>query len=107
MLILGGGEYQGSVGSAMNDRQVEVLSPATGLRVRDCAIDPLPEARRYHTINNGTVCGGGTSSTQSSCIELQPDGTWVLSHFLKKQRFCKKFYNSDLWQFKITALNKL
>ena len=81
MLIVGG------VGG--DRRQVEVISPTTGT-AEDCAIQPLPEGRYYHTFNKGTVCGGYNTST--SCIRIQPDGGWAQTITLKQPRLTRIFH---------------
>ena len=79
MMIVGGWDEA--------SKQVEVISPTTG-KIEDCDIKPLPKARHYHTINKGTVCGGGEwgSSTRRSCIKMQSDGSWSQSHTLQERR---------------------
>ena len=82
MLIVGG--WTGTA-----SKQVEVISPTTGT-AEDCAIQPLPEGRYYHTFNKGTVCGGYNTST--SCIRIQPDGGWAQTITLKQPRLTRIFH---------------
>ena len=83
MLIVGG------VGGDGASQRVEVISPTLGA-VKDCDIESLPMGRYHHTINNGTVCGGGQCypmhCTRTSCITLQSDGGWNKSHTLQESR---------------------
>ena len=77
--------------AGIGGKQVEVISPTTGT-AEDCAIQPLPEGRQGHTINKGTVCGGGgDSSTQTSCVRVQPDGGWAQTITLKQPRLTRIF----------------
>ena len=82
------------VGGAIS-KWVEVISPTTG-RVEDCVIDRLPEERWGHTINKGTICGGGdnrgNSTTLSNCIKLQSDGSWSQTHILQEARWSISTY---------------
>ena len=82
MLIVGG--------TGGDKKQVQVISPTNGT-IEDCAILPLPEGRWGHTINKGTVCGGGGSSTRSSCVRVQPDGGWIQTITLKQPRLTRIF----------------
>ena len=82
------------VGGAIS-KWVDVISPTTG-RVEDFVIDRLPEERWGHTINKGTICGGGdnrgNSTTLSNCIKLQSDGSWSQTHILQEARWSISTY---------------
>ena len=82
MLIVGG--YGG------DHKQVEIISPTTGT-AEDCTIQPLPEGRVGHTFNKGTVCGGYSSGSSTSCIRIQPDGGWAQTITLKQPRLTRIF----------------
>ena len=50
----------------------ELFLPLDGT---SCTLPPLPQNRRYHTVNNHILCGG--IYTSDSCLHWNPDtGTW-------------------------------
>ena len=81
MLISGGWGPVGSSNNVLTD--VEVWVPALG---RNCSVQALPQARRYHSQDGTTVCGGYQSNVRTSCLTLTDDGTWETTTTLREER---------------------
>ena len=74
MIISGGSSSSGG------GKLVEVFVPSTG---KNCTLPDLPARRRFHTMEEMVVCGGGYSET--SCLSLTDDG-WETTTTLLERR---------------------
>ena len=78
VLITGGGRNGFFLKSA------EMFLPSSNTT---CSLPELPEARGWHTQDGGLACGGGSSSTLTSCARWSA-GTWTrTSHTLRERRY--------------------
>ena len=67
---------------------VELYSPSY-----HCELPSLPDRMFSHTSDEGTLCGGGFTST--TCITFT-SGKWVTSHALAEKRvFHTSWYNKE------------
>ena len=57
-----------------------------------CILPSLPDERRGHTSDEGTLCGG--HSTRTSCITFS-SGKWVTSHALAEKRYHTSWNNKE------------
>ena len=58
----------------------------------NCLLTPLPDDRYRHTQDGNIICGGGSSGrfrkrTRNSCITLNENGEWKVSHRLIEPRY--------------------
>ena len=66
-------------------RTAEIYNPLTNT---SCSLPELPKYRRHHTQDGELICGGGDSSTETTCIKWSPaSGTWTQSHTLRERRY--------------------
>ena len=72
----------GSDGGSSVGRTAEVYVPSTG---QHCWLPDLPEARRYHSQDGNTVCGGNIYETTRSCLTLT-DAGWEVTTTLQEER---------------------
>ena len=57
-----------------------------------CLLPDLPDDRHRHTQDGSIICGGGTygrfrKRTRNTCITLNKDGKWKVSHRLNRPRY--------------------
>ena len=64
---------------------VEYFSPDNSLPHCECSLPSLPGERRYHTMNDLTVCGG-YAAYNDNCMTLGLGG-WEISHNLSTSRY--------------------
>ena len=77
--MISGDWYSSSVG-----KSVEVYVPSTG---QHCQLPDLPDWRRFHSMEERTVCGGQhNSDTKTSCLSLTAEGTWERTTTLLEER---------------------
>ena len=79
-MMVSGGTYGTYNGSPLT---VELLQ-STGNHL--CFLPDLPALRYLHTQNGLEICGGGSGSTQTSCIKLV-DGSWQQTRTLGQKRY--------------------
>ena len=74
------------ISGGLKVKGVEIYLPALGTT---CSLPQLPEARWYHTQDEGLACGGGggVSPTRLTCVKWNSEsGSWTQSHTLRQKR---------------------